>query len=71
MDTGALFVEIKTKGIYNDDKSMINEFDTSDYPEDNVCGVPLVNIKLFGIFRDEVNGQIMKERTGLRSKLYT
>ena len=39
---------------------MINEFDTSDYPKDNVFGMPLVNKQVLGKFKDELNGQIME-----------
>ena len=48
MDTDSLIMEIKTKDFYDDFKSMITEFDTSDYPKDNVYGIPLVNKKVLG-----------------------
>jgi hypothetical protein len=41
-------MEIKTKDIYDDAKSMINESDTSDYTNDNVYGIPLSNKKVLG-----------------------
>ena len=68
MDTDSLIMKIKTDNFYSDVKNMINEFDTSDYPKDNVFGMPLVN-KVLGIFEDELNRQIMEEFTGLRSKM--
>ena len=69
MDTDSLIMKIKTDNFYSDVKNMINEFDTSDYPKDNVFGMPLVNKKVLGKFKDEINGQIMEEFTGLRSKM--
>ena len=70
MDTDSLIMEIKTKEFYDDAKSMINEFDTSDYPKDNAYIIPLVNKKILGKFKGELNGQIMEEFIGLKSKLY-
>ena len=69
MDTDSLIMEIKTKNFY-DVKNTINEFDISDYPKDNVNGISLVNKKVSGKFKDELNSQIMEEFIGSRSKLY-
>jgi len=68
MDTDRLIN--KTSDFYDDVKSIINEFDTSDYPENYIYNMPLVNEKVLGKFKDELNGQIMDELIGLRSKLY-
>jgi hypothetical protein len=45
MDADSLIMEIKTKDFYDHVKNMITEFDTSDYPKDNVYNIPLVNKK--------------------------
>jgi hypothetical protein len=64
-------MEIKTDDLYNDVKTkFINEFDTSDYPKDNIYGMPLINKKVQGKFKDELKGIITEEFIGLRSKLY-
>jgi hypothetical protein len=69
MDTDSLIMEIKTKYFYDDVKSMITESDTSDCPK-HVYNIPLVNNKVLVKFKDELNGKIMEEFIGLRSKLY-
>lgn len=70
-DTDSSITEIKTDDFYKDVKSsLISEFDISDYSKDNFYGMPLVNKKSLGKFKDELNGQIIEEFIGLRSKLY-
>ena len=72
MDTDSLIVEIKTKDFYDGvKKSIITEFNTSDYPKDNIYNMPLVNKNVLGKFKVELNGQIMEDFISLRSKLYT
>lgn len=70
-DTDSLVYEIKTDCFYNDMKESLELYDTSDYPKDNIFGIPQVNKKIPGLFKDELNSQIFTEFVGLRSKMYS
>ncbi|KAF0696230.1 DDE-1 domain-containing protein, partial [Aphis craccivora] len=70
-DTDSLILEIKTDDFYQDIKINLDHFDTSDYQKDNIYDLHLVNKKVLGKFKDELNGKIMTEFIGLRSKLYS
>jgi hypothetical protein len=69
-DTDSLIYSIKTEDFYADMKSMIDFYDTSDFAENNVYGMPRVNKKVLGKMKDELNGVVMREFIGLRSKMY-
>jgi hypothetical protein len=70
MDTDAYIYDIKTDDFYNDMKQMIDHFDTSDYPENNIYNMPGINKKVVGKMKDENKGKVMEEFVGLRSKMY-
>ncbi|XP_072389458.1 uncharacterized protein [Diabrotica undecimpunctata] len=71
-DTDSLIVKICEQDPY---EAMIDDcykyFDTSDYPVDNIYGIPHVNMKVLGMMKDDNNGRVMTDYIGLRSKLYT
>ncbi|KAL0849054.1 hypothetical protein ABMA28_013417 [Loxostege sticticalis] len=70
-DTDSFIYQIETKDFYKDLKQLfLNYFDTSNYPVQNVYGLPLLNKKVPGLFKDEMSGNIITEFVGLRSKLY-
>lgn len=62
-DTDAFLLEIKGHNVYSDIRDDPFMFDTSDYPEG-------INKKVPGEFKDELNGEIVTEFVGLRSKCY-
>ncbi|CAL1278657.1 unnamed protein product [Larinioides sclopetarius] len=53
--------DIKTDDFYEDMKSMIDYFDTSDYHENNPYNMPRCNKKVLGKMKDENSGVIMEE----------
>lgn len=69
-DTDSLTYSVQTDDLYNDIKEMLHYFDTSDYPDPNRYDIPQVNKKVIGKFKDELNGRVMYEHVGLRSKMY-
>lgn len=69
-DTDSQIFSVKTEDFYQDMKEFIDELDTSDYPQNNDYGIPRVNKKVLGKFKDELNGKILEEMIGLRSKCY-
>lgn len=70
-DTDSFIISVKTDCFYADMKENLQMYDTSDYPLNNVHGIPLVNKKRPGLFKDELNSRVMTEFVGLRSKMYS
>lgn len=70
-DTDSFIIEVETDCFYADMKENLNLYDTSDFPSNNIYGMPLVNKKIPGLFKDELNGEIFTKFVGLRSKMYS
>ena len=71
MDTDAFLYEIKTEDLYNDLKTFpyAADLDFSSYP-DTHPNYSIVNKKVLGKFKDEVNGNPIAEIVCLRPKMY-
>lgn len=71
-DTDSFILEVKTPDVYADisKEPDIDQFDTWDYPIDNIYGIKRHNNKVIGKFKDELSGEIITEVVGLRSKCY-
>ena len=72
-DTDSLMYEIQTEDFYKDINGDVkNRFDTSGYPPGHPSGIPSgFNKKVLGMFKDEVNGNVIDEFVGLKAKLYS
>lgn len=68
-DTDSLTYTILTDDFYSDMLTMFNYFDISDYPPDHKC-FSTKKKKGIGKFKDELNGKLLLEFVGLRSKMY-
>ena len=69
-DTDSLCVSITTDDVYRDMLEMDSELDCSDYPVNHFLH-SLKNKKVLGKFKDEMNGNLVLEYIGLRSKMYS
>ena len=68
-DTDSLTYEIETDDVYEDFKQNSELFDFSGYDRKHP-NFSDANKKVVGRFKDELNGHIMTEFVGLRSKMY-
>src|SRR5579872_1897164 len=69
-DTDSFLYEIKTDDFYVDMREQLHLYDTSDYDIEHQC-YSLENKKVPGKMKDEMNGKIIKEFIGLRSKMHS
>ena len=66
-DTDSLCYEIITDDIYQDMAEYLEQYDTSEYPEDHpLCNN--INKKVLGKIKDEMHGVAVEEFLGLRQK---
>ena len=61
MDTDSFIIHIQTEDFYKDVANDVNKwFDMSGYSKDDDKPLPIgINKKVLGMFKDELNGQIM------------
>ena len=69
-DTDSLCVEIETDDVYKDMEEQKEYYDFSEYPKDHFLN-RTENQAVVGKYKDEMEGKIITEFVGLRSKLYS
>ena len=72
MDTDSFVINIFIEDCFGDINNDVERwFDTSNYDETDKRPLPTgMNKKVFGMFKDELGGNIMKECYALRAKTY-
>ncbi|CAG9840781.1 unnamed protein product [Diabrotica balteata] len=68
-DTDSLIMEIYTSNFYEDMKRNIEHFDTSNYPTDNIHGIPKTP-SILGKMKDEFSSTPIKRFYGTGAKAY-
>ena len=71
-DTDNIFTYIMSEDFYRDIADDVKRwFDTSNYDANDKIPLPMgKNKKVYGFFKDELGGKIMKEFAALRAKTY-
>ena len=71
-DTDSFIIHNITEDFFEDIAGDVNKwFDTSNYDENDKRPLPIgMNKKVYGFFKDELGGKIMKEFVALRGKTY-
>ena len=69
-DTDSLCFEVQTEDYYKDMQEQKEYYDLSEYDKSHFLYDP-TNAKVLGKFKDEMNGSIIEEFVGLRSKVYS
>lgn len=69
-DTDSFIFNVETHDFYKDMRENIEMYDTSDYPWPNEYNIERKNKKIPGLFKDELNGNIITSFVGLRAKCY-
>ena len=70
IDTDSFVIEVETDYIYKDMYEDGHLYDFSDYPKDHQ-NYNVVNKKVYGIFKDDLNGKILTEFTADKPKMYS
>lgn len=68
-DTDSLILEIFTSNVYEDIKENIDVFDTSNYPLDNIHGIPR-GVPVLGRMKDEYPNRCITSFVGTGAKAY-
>ena len=69
-DTNSFVIEVETDDIYKDMLEDDHLYDFSNYPKDHP-NFSLNNKKVYGIFKDNLNGKIITEFTADKPKMYS
>ena len=71
-DTDSFIIHIITEDFFEDIAGDVKKwFDTSNYDENDKRPLPIgMNKRVYGFFKDELGGKIMKEFVALRAKTY-
>ena len=70
-DTDSFLLEIQTEDWYDDIRDEVPTlYDTSAYPENHPAGLPRMNKKVIGLWKDEYKGRTVNEYAGTCSKSY-